>query len=194
MALPTQYARVAWNFADTAGVRVQNIFWYELGGSFGGTYDINAAAGALQGHFATQLLAILSSDAVFNGIDVRINNNGVTSDASTYPATSGGAANGAVPNEVAAIVHWQTAQPGGSGRGRSYLTLFPAAYVAGGRLTTTANTNISALATQLKTSFTDQGISWQLRMYSRLLSTMYPISSFVTDILVGTQRRRRPPR
>jgi hypothetical protein len=194
MALPTQYARVALNFADTGGVRIQNILWYELVGTFGGGYNISTAALALQAHFNTSLLAWLSVDAVYNGLDLRINNNGVSADNSTYPGSLGNAAAGAVPNEVAAIVHWQTAQPGGSGRGRSYWTLFPAANVAGGRVGVTLLGLLNTFAGVVNTSFTDQGISWQLRLHSRLLNQMFPITSFTTDILLGTQRGRRPPR
>jgi hypothetical protein len=95
---------------------------------------------------------------------------------------------------VAAIVHWQTNQPGKAGRGRSYLSLFPAAYVAGGRLTTAANTAFTAWKAAVNSALVDQGISWQFRHYSRLLDTMYPVASSVVDVLVGTQRRRRPKR
>ncbi len=194
MALPLQYARVAMNWADTGGVRIQCIFWYELIGAFGGGYNISTAANAVDTHISTTMYTWLSSDAAYNGLDLRINNNGVSADQSTYPATFGSAAAGPVPNEVAAVVHWQTAQPGGSGHGRTFPTLFPSTYVAGGRLTSAALTTLAAWATVMNTPLVDQGISWQLRLYSRKLTAMFPIASFVVDRLVGTQRGRRPPR
>jgi len=194
MPLPLQYARVVLFCSDNSGIFNENVLWYELVGTFGGGYDIAAAANALYTHIRTQWLATLSTNVFSNGIDVRINNAGVSSDASVYPADAGTATGDQVPNEVAAVVHWQTANPGGSGRGRSYFTLFPAAFCAGGRLTTAARTAYNALATQIKLPLVDQRISWQLRLNSRTTNQLVPIASFVTDILVGTQRRRRPIR
>ncbi len=194
MAKPSQYAHVVLNCQDSGGVFCKNILWYELVGVFGGGYNIATAANALQAHFQTELLNLLSSDVAFVGLDVRINNAGVSSDVSTYPGLTGNGAAGPVPNEVAAIVHWQTSTPGGSGRGRTYFTLFEADWVAGGRMKTAALTVLNALATKINASFTDQGISWQFRVYSRLLDAMIPVTSFVSDQLVGTQRRRRPTR
>jgi len=194
MALPSQYARVAFNFQDTSGRVWQNIYWYELGGVFPSNYNISTAAAAVDSHIHTPLLATISSDVGYVGLDLRINNAGVTTDQSTYPALVGTAGTGPIPNEVAAVVHWQTFTPGKSGRGRSFLTGFPAAFVGGGRLVSSAVTVFNAFASQLLTAFTDQGISWGLRLYSRKLNQLIPISSYVTDELVGTQRRRRPPR
>lgn len=194
MPLPLQYARVVINTLDLSAKVIQNIFWYELIGAFPGGFDINAAAIAVEGAWHTQLINWLSSDAIYLGIDVRINNNGVSSDAATYRQDSGAAAAGIIPNEVAAVVHWQSSTPGGSGRGRSFFTLCPAASSGGGRLTPAANAILALLATALKGPIVNQGISWQLRIYSRTMGQMLPIASQVVNPLFGTQRKRRPIR
>lgn len=194
MALPNAYARVAWNSQDSGGKAWENIWYYELGGTFGPTYNIATAAGAVQAHAQTEYLNCLSADNSFLGIDLRLNNNGVVSDNSTFPGVSGSAATGSAPNEVAAVIHWQTATAGKSGRGRSFMAGMPGAFILGGRLTGPALTAYNALASKLLTAFTDQGITWGLRLLSRKLNVMIPTASFVTDILVGTQRKRRPRR
>jgi hypothetical protein len=194
MALPSQYARVVLNFVDQDFKIWQNIFWFELGGTFGPTFDINAAAIALELNISTQLLNCLSQDVTYLGLDLRINNNGVTSDASTQPAANGNIVAGVIPNEVAAIVHWQTATPGGSGRGRTFFTGFPANDVAGGRVNPTLNNLLGLFAAKILTAFVNQGITYGLRLLSRKLDTMIPVASFVIDSLVGTQRKRRPIR
>lgn len=194
MALPTQYARLVINTLDLSAKTIQNIFWYELIGAFPSNYDANAAAVAVEGAWHTQLLNWMSADALYLGVDVRINNNGVTTDASTFRQDSGSAAAGVIPNEVAAIVHWQTAQPGGSGRGRSFFTLCPAAFSQGGRLSSSGNAILVLLAAALNGPIVNQGISWQLRLYSRTRNEMFPMASHVVDAVFGTQRRRRPIR
>jgi hypothetical protein len=194
MALPSKYARIVLSFVDQDFKIWQNIFWFELGGSFPSNFDINAAALAFEANIQTQLLACLSSDVTYLGLDIRINNAGVTSDASTQNGANGAINAGTIPNEVAAIVHWQTAQPGGSGRGRTFFTEFPAIHVAGGRVDPGLNTLMGTLAAKILTSFTNQGITYGLRLLSRKLDTMIPVASFVIDALVGTQRKRRPIR
>lgn len=194
MALPSQYARVVLNFADADYKIWQNVFWFELGGTFPSNYDVAAAANAVETHILTQLLAALSSDAIYLGLDLRINNGGVSSDAATQSNSAGTGPAGNIPNEVATIVHWQTAQPGGSGRGRTFFTGFAAAEVAGGRVSSAFNSIMGTLAAKILLSFSDQGITWGLRLLSKRLSTMYPIASYVIDSLVGTQRKRRPIR
>lgn len=194
MSLPTQYARIVLNYNWQASKTAQNIFWYEMLGAFPSNYDIAAAASSFESSINAHLLSWLSSDVVYSGLDMRLNNNGVIADASTYPSASGTGAAGTIPNEVAAVVHWQTAQPGRSGSGRTFWTYFEADWAAGGRLSSSGRTALSALATNMNTPFTNQGITWQMRLLSRKLDSMFPIASFVIDEVLGTQRRRRPNR
>ncbi len=194
MALPAQYAKITLWFADGGDKVWSNTFWYTIVGPFSPTFDIAAAATSFQSNINTDLLSVLSSDSGYLGLDLRINNNGVSGDSSTFPAAVGTGAAGGIPNEVAAVVHLQTATSGKSGRGRSFWAGFPAADVAGGRVQSAYNTLLSALFTKLMTPITIQGQTWNMCLYSRLLASLLPIASFVVDALVGTQRRRRPRR
>jgi hypothetical protein len=182
------------NFVDQDFKIWQNVYWFALGGSFPSNFDVAAAALALEANFVTQLLGCLSQDVTYLGLDLRINNAGVSSDASTQNGSTGTLVGGGIPNEVAAIVHWQTANPGGSGRGRSFFTGFRAMDVAGGRVSTVLHGFLGTLAAKLLTSFTNQGITYGLNLLSRKLDTLSPIASYVVDSLVGTQRKRRPIR
>lgn len=195
MSLPTQRALLTlWMASGTDFKEWSNPLHYELVGTFGSTYDIQVAANSYNTYIQTEVLAILSSQNLYLGLDIRIYNNGVSSDASVLLQTVGTDITVATPSEVAAVVHWQTAQPGGTGRGRTFWSGMGAVAISGGRVTALFQTHLAALATKLNTPHVDQGISWQLRLNSRKLNTYVPVSSFVVDALVGTQRRRRPRR
>lgn len=194
MALPNQYARIALNFASADYKIWENIFFYELVGAFPTSFDINAAAASYQALIATPLLATMSADTVYLGLDLRVNNFGVSGDAATNPNFNGSVSATSSPNEVAAIVHLQTATAGGSGRGRSYQSAPALTFITGGRLTSAAITAYNALFAVIQANHTIQTQSWQSRLYSRKTNNMIPITSYTTRALLGTQRRRRPRR
>lgn len=195
MPLPTAYMRVTLWFQSPDAKQFSNVLWYELSGSFPSNFNIATFASAVEGHFMTQLLNCLAQNMQYNGLDIEINNAGVTSTSSTFQTAPGTAATfEEQPNEVSALVRWQSSQPGRSGHGRSFMGGIPQAFINSGRLTSAAQGIIGTFASAIITSATNQGITFAYRLLSKKLNSMFPVSSYVVELLVGTQRRRRPRR
>lgn len=190
MPLPTQWARVAFNFYGPEK-NWQNILYYTLNGAFPSNWNIATAAAALDTKFQTKLLAILNTQNFYNGVDLRVNNAGKVSSVSTFPAAAGVGLNNEVPDEVCAVVRLQSDQPGKSGRGRLFLSGMDSGFFDTGRITPTAHGFIQAFATEVQTHMTDQTIDWHAGVYSRALDALHDIVTTSVPVTVATQRRRR---
>lgn len=196
MALPAQYARVAFN-GSIADVRWQNIAWFDISGSFSSSFDIQAAAASVDTDFEAAFRSCMGVDAFYNGVDLRVNNAGVTDDASTLLSAAGTGVNNSAPPEVSAIIQLRTVTPGKPGRGRIYLGGIDNASTNGGKIDPVFVAVYNILAAKFKTSLAVQGQVWNPCILSRAVAggpLLLPIVNTVLDSVLGTQRRRRPKR
>lgn len=190
MPLPTQWARVAFNFYGQEK-QWQNILFFTLNGAFSGSWNIATAAAALDTKFRPKIVPWLNVECVYNGVDLRVSNVGLVTSVSTFPNVSGTALGDPTPDEVAAVVRLQTDQPGKSGRGRMYLSGMGSSFFDNGRITPAAHTVFQNFATEVQTHMADQGVDWHAGVYSRHNDALHDILTTSVPVTVATQRRRR---
>jgi hypothetical protein len=193
MSYPLQRARVLlWHAIGRK--EWTNVLHFELTGAFSGSFDIQAACASVDAHFKTAWIAPLGGDYVWLGPDISVYNVGVTSNASVYDSDPGTQSDPALPNEVAALVRLQSATGGASGRGRVYVGGLTSTLVSDGRLSATAITFMNAIAAVLRSSISIQGQTWVPSIQSKTANAYYHVVTSVSEVNVGTQRRRRPRR
>jgi hypothetical protein len=193
MALPTQWARVAFNFVSNEKPW-QNIIYYTLNGAFPSNWNIATAAAALDAKFETKWRAIMNGQCEYAGVDLRVNNAGIVSTVSTFLSGSGSGSGQPIPDEVAAVVRLQTDQPGKSGRGRLFLSGLDGDGFLDGHFTPTFHTTLQTLGTEIQTHMTDQTIDWHAGVFSRHTASIHDILTTAVPVTTATQRRRRARR
>ena len=193
MALPTQWARVAFNFKGPEG-NWENILYYVLNGAFPSNWNIATAAAALDTKFSTKWTALMNVQCAYEGVDLRVNNAGIVSNVSTFPEVFGSGGGSPIPDEVAAVVRLQTATPGKPGRGRLYLSGLDGDGFVNGRFTPSFHTTLQTLATEIQTHMIDQTVDWHAAVFSRSTDSMHDIVTTSVPLTTATQRRRRARR
>jgi hypothetical protein len=97
-----------------------------------------------------------------------------------------------VPPQAAPVCSWRTGLAGRSRRGRTYMFPTGEVHQNGGTLSGTYLSPWDTWATQMLSI--PAGVthaSWQLVIHSDTLNQDFPVTSFVLNNIMGTQRRRR---
>lgn len=192
--LTPPYAHVKLNFVAPGARDWLNDFWFNITGTFSGSWNAATACLALENHYKTGMLNCMNAEVSFLGTDMLVNNGGIVATSSTYTTGSGTLAHSLVPIEVAAVVRTQSAAGGRTGRGRIFLSGLDSSSVDGGRLDPAALGPFTTLATAMQTSVTDQGVTYHPGVYSRKDNLIYNFQYCTAEIPLGTQRNRRSRR
>jgi hypothetical protein len=107
------------------------------------------------------------------------------------PGTAGG---DPAPANVACCVSWKTPYANRKLRGRTYLYGLTEGHSSGSVLTSSYLALAAALATLLTTFVNGTGVSVMHVVYSRAANVMTPVTTFLIDSIVDSQRRRLPNR
>lgn len=130
----------------------------------------------LQNQYAVDMLRVRKLDDPSIGVD--------------YDLSGSGARTGeACPPQTTALIKWRTAKFGKSYRGRSYLSPISETDQNGGGITTTLETALEAFA-GVAQGFTAGASFLTLQVYSRTLNEVTPVTTFLVDGFMKTQRRR----
>jgi hypothetical protein len=154
-------------------------------------FDINALAISVQAAYAASFEAIMYTGVNCLGTMVEANFGAGTFGGETHDNFSGSNTNLPIPLDVAAVVRKATQTGGRSGSGRWRIGGLCVDSIAGSYLSPAGVTFFLSLASNLIAPITDQGVTWTPQVYSRKTNTLIAITSSVTDLLLGTQRRRR---
>lgn len=194
MPLTPPYAHAKLNYSGAGIKPYLNDFWFNITGTFSGSWNVANACLAIENHFKTNMLAVMNSETKFLGTDLLVNNGGIVATNSTYTSGSGALVAGQLPWEVAAIVRMQSAAAGRTGHGRIYLSGLDVGDVDGGRIDPGSIAAFQTIATTMSTNIVDQGVTYHPAVYSRKDNILYNLQYCTVDLPVGTQRNRRTRR
>jgi hypothetical protein len=194
MPLNPPFARAVFNFSGPDGPPWITELWYSVTGTFPSNYNIATTAALFDTDFESKFRGVMNNQYAYRGVDFHVNNGGVSNSFSTYKNDAGTEGGAALPNEVSALYRLVTAAGGRTGRGRLYLGGLDADFINAGRLIVPLPVVFTTLSTAMKTTITDQGVSFHPAVYSRKDSILYNISDIVVEVPLGTQRRRRSKR
>jgi hypothetical protein len=169
-----------------------NEFWYTISaGSPPSNWDQHAAAGALYSAIGTPLVATMSSGCTLLGCEFYYNNGSGTLGVDYYSKLTDSLSIAGIPEDVAVVVQKITANATKQGRGRWYFAGVGVTLIANSYLTSSGITAYQALATQLKTAVTDQGVTYSPAHFSPGLGMLLPLVDCPVVALLATRRRRR---
>jgi hypothetical protein len=193
MALPAQYARLAIHWQNDGRDDV-NVLWYRCTGVASIPYDPAAAALAFDGYFRTVYIGVLSITANFTGVDLSVNLSGVTYSGSWGNISAGTITGDCEPAEVAVILHKTTAQPGRSGRGRTFVGAVPESNTLQSRVAAAAVASYGNISTAIMAVRVNQGLTFTPALKSHKLIAMFDLVAVTMDQVLGHIKHRRPRR
>jgi hypothetical protein len=98
------------------------------------------------------------------------------------------------PGNATSTISWRTSGIGRSKRGRSFFPGFAESHINDDDTVNSGQlVSLSALGSAIMTAFL-QSASSQLGVYSRVLNLITPVTSYVIENILDTQRRRLPQR
>jgi hypothetical protein len=172
-----------------------NILWYTTVAAFPGNWDIAASAAAWEAGITPAFADCMANTNNYIGLNYLVHNAGLARSIDTYTVTQGTQSAGtAVPDDVACVVSRLTTTPGKSGRGRLYVSGLPSTFITENRLNATGFGSFTALVGLLKGPFTNQTMLWSPANFSKKTVAFHAATDFITEPLLGTQRRRKARR
>jgi len=169
-----------------------NEFWYSISsGSPAPSWDQHAAAGAFYSALGTAIVNTMSSGCTLLGCVFYYNNGSGTLGVDYYSKLTDSLSVAGIPEDVAVVIQKITATPTKKGRGRWYFAGVGVSLMSNSYLNSAGITAYQALAVQLKTAVTDQGITYSPAHFSPGMSTLLPIVDCPVVALLATRRRRR---
>lgn len=172
----------------------QNVNWFRVTGVADPAFNILTFASAYYNHFKGAMNTILAGNCVQRGITLYYNNAAYTATGNVPDTLNGDGTTNQCPNEVAAVVRLQSDQGGPHGRGRMFVGGVDEANTTGSTLSPAAMTNYTAFMTAFKGPFTNQGLTIELRLFSRFAGELLALAYTQVDQVLGHRRKRRPLR
>ena len=183
-------------FFHGTGKEWSTIYWYTTLSAFPGSFDISSLAANLEATLASDLVNCLEAAIQIDGINVQVHNGGLVRSIDNYSVHLGNISGTAtpLPDDVCVVVSRLTTTSGKSGRGRMYFSGLPSTHVNENKLNGSGQSNWAAAATTMKAAFVNQTMTWSPANYSRLTTAFHAAVDFIPELILGTQRRRRPRR